>query len=88
MGALKSLTRPWWSTEPESTARDTTSSILGFMEEMPSTYYYFAMAGSIVASLYLFVTGRRWESLFVGLWAPTLINLGLFYKLIRPSSDT
>ena len=31
---------------------------------------------SILISLYLYTTGRRETGIFVGLWAPTLLNLG------------
>jgi hypothetical protein len=31
---------------------------------------------SIAISLILFLTGRRNEGIFVGLWAPTILNLG------------
>lgn len=31
---------------------------------------------SIVLSLILFLSGRRNEGIFVGLWAPTILNLG------------
>jgi hypothetical protein len=31
---------------------------------------------SIVLSLVLYTTGRREASIFVGLWAPTILNLG------------
>ena len=31
---------------------------------------------SIVISLYLFISGRRESGIFVGLWAPTVLNLG------------
>ena len=31
---------------------------------------------SIVVSLALYVTGRREAGIFVGLWAPTILNLG------------
>lgn len=31
---------------------------------------------SIVLSLYLFRSGRRETAIFVGLWAPTVLNLG------------
>lgn len=56
-------------------------------EHMPSSLYYFGMLGSIAASLYLFLSGRRWEALFVGLWPPTILNAALFYKLLRPSRE-
>jgi hypothetical protein len=31
---------------------------------------------SILISLYLFASGRRETGIFVGLWAPTVLNLG------------
>jgi hypothetical protein len=31
---------------------------------------------SILISLYLFTSGRRKAGIFVGLWAPTVLNLG------------
>ena len=31
---------------------------------------------SILLSLYLFTRGRRQTGIFVGLWAPTVLNLG------------
>ncbi len=31
---------------------------------------------SILVSLYLFTSGRRDAGIFVGLWAPTILNLG------------
>jgi hypothetical protein len=31
---------------------------------------------SILISLYLYTSGRRETAIFVGLWAPTILNLG------------
>ena len=31
---------------------------------------------SILLSLYLYLSGRRETAIFVGLWAPTILNLG------------
>ena len=31
---------------------------------------------SILLSLYLYISGRRETGIFVGLWAPTVLNLG------------
>jgi hypothetical protein len=31
---------------------------------------------SILISLWLYATGRRESAIFVGLWAPTILNLG------------
>lgn len=61
--------------------------MFAFMESIPTSTYYFAMIGSILASLALFMSGKRWESLFVGLWAPTIITSSMFYKLLHPSHE-
>ena len=31
---------------------------------------------SILISLYLYISGKRESAIFVGLWAPTVLNLG------------
>ncbi len=31
---------------------------------------------SILISLYLYLTGKRETAIFVGLWAPTILDLG------------
>ena len=40
---------------------------------------------SILLSLYLFISGRRETGIFVGLWAPTVLNLG--QTLVEDSKD-
>jgi hypothetical protein len=40
---------------------------------------------SILLSLYLFMSGRRETGIFVGLWAPTVLNLG--QTLVEDSED-
>ena len=40
---------------------------------------------SILLSLYLFTSGRRETGIFVGLWAPTVLNLG--QPLVENSED-
>ncbi|MBI4498828.1 MAG: hypothetical protein HY689_13125 [Chloroflexi bacterium] len=57
------------------------------LEEVPTNVYFWAMAASVLTSAWLFLMGRRWESVFVGLWAPTLISFGMFNKLLRPSRE-
>ena len=39
---------------------------------------------SIVAAIYLFVTGKRDTGIFIGLWAPTILGLGTFFNSERP----
>lgn len=55
------------------------------LENISPSVYFAGMAGSIVLSLFLFLAGKRQWSLFVGLWAPTILNMGLFNKILRPS---
>jgi hypothetical protein len=47
---------------------------------------FLTMAGVAVAgSLSLFFMGRREDALCVGQWAPTLLLLGLYNKLVKQS---
>ncbi len=66
---------------------DMMGGMFSFMENIPNSFYYFGMIGSVITSLWLFLSGKRWESLFVGLWAPTIITASMFYKLLRPSHE-
>jgi hypothetical protein len=61
--------------------------ILEKIEDLPSSVYYGGVAGSILLSIALFLSGKKHEGLFVGLWAPTILNLGLYNKLLRPSRE-
>src|SRR5258708_5869867 len=56
-------------------------------EEMPPSVYLAAVAGSILLSAFLFLSGKKNLGQFVGLWAPTILNLALFTKQLRPSRD-
>ena len=61
--------------------------LLEKIEKMPSTVYYGGVLGSIALSVALYLSGRRHAGIFVGLWAPTILNLGLYNKLLRPSQE-
>ncbi len=61
--------------------------ILETVENMPSSVYFGGVFGSIILSLYMYLTGRRQAAIFIGLWAPTILNLGLYSKLLRPSQE-
>ncbi len=61
--------------------------VLENIENLPSSAYYGGVAGSILLSLFLYFTGRKQAAIFVGLWAPTILNLGLYNKLLRPSQE-
>jgi hypothetical protein len=53
--------------------------------KLPSDLFLWAAGGCILASLGFQVAGRRHTSLFVGQWAPTLLILGLYNKLVKVS---
>jgi len=56
---------------------------LKMAEDLPAETFIAATGLTIALSLVLFATGRKQAAQFVGLWAPTIINLGLFLKLLR-----
>ena len=51
--------------------------------KLPSDVFLWAAGASILGSLALKVSGRDHQSLFVGQWAPTLLILGLYNKLVK-----
>lgn len=51
--------------------------------KIPSDVFLWAAFGSIAASLGFKVAGKANEALFVGMWAPTFLILGLYNKLVK-----
>ena len=52
---------------------------------MPTNFYLAAVGGWILVSAVM--TGRRNLGIFVGLWPPTILNLAIFAKYLRPSRE-
>jgi hypothetical protein len=50
---------------------------------LPSDAFLWAAGASIAASLILKILNRHHEALFVGQWAPTILILGLYNKLVK-----
>jgi hypothetical protein len=50
---------------------------------LPSDAFLWAAGASIVGSLMLQSMGDNRKSLFIGQWAPTLLILGLYNKLVK-----
>ncbi len=50
---------------------------------MPSDLFLWAAGGAIVSSLALRIFGRRDDANFVGQWAPVLLILGLYNKIVK-----
>ena len=51
--------------------------------KLPSDLFLYAAGGSIIASLSLKIMGRDKDAMFVGQWAPTLLILGLYNKVVK-----
>jgi hypothetical protein len=51
--------------------------------KVPSDVFLWAAFGSMAASLALQMLGKKEQSNFVGQWAPTLLILGLYNKLVK-----
>ncbi len=51
--------------------------------KLPSDTFLWAAGASIAASAALQLMGNRHASVFVGQWAPTLLLLGLYNKLVK-----
>jgi len=52
-------------------------------EKIPSDVFLWLALGSIAAAAGLQMSGRKDASSFVGQWAPTLLILGLYNKLVK-----
>lgn len=64
-----------------------TRAAMEVQEMIPTAAYAVAAGASILASAILFLRRYRDWSLFVGQWAPTILIMGIFYKLLRPSKE-
>ena len=51
--------------------------------KLPSDLFLWAALGSIATSATLHLAGNKNGSVFVGQWAPTLLILGLYNKLVK-----
>lgn len=51
--------------------------------KVPSDIFLFIAIGSMGASLALEIAGQTRLSRFVGMWAPTLLTMGVYNKLVK-----
>ena len=75
------------SSDTMSKGVETAKGAMEGVEGIPSNVYLGGVAGSILASALLMMMGRRNMSIFVGLWPPTILNLAMFAKQLRPSRE-
>jgi hypothetical protein len=76
-------TMPQWRSEHAPAAQEG----LRLLENIPAPAWMAVSFASIAASALLYMSGRKWAALFVGLWPPTIVNLGLFARLLKPSTE-
>lgn len=62
-------------------------SYLASMEEISSQTYFLSTLATIGLSAMFFITGRRSIAYFIGLWAPTILIMGLFAKMLHPGRE-
>lgn len=51
--------------------------------KLPSDVFLWAALGSMGASLTLRLIGRKEDAIFVGQWAPSLLLLGTYNKMVK-----
>ncbi len=51
--------------------------------KLPSDVYLWTAVGTMALSLGLFLTRKKHASLFFGQWAPSLLIIGLYNKLVK-----
>jgi hypothetical protein len=51
--------------------------------KIPSDWFLWAAGGAIAMSLCLKLSGRGKDALFVGQWAPTILLLGVYNKMVK-----
>jgi len=51
--------------------------------KIPSDVYLWAALGSMAVSLALFATKKKQAGVFFGQWAPSLLIMGLYNKLVK-----
>jgi hypothetical protein len=68
---------------PEHAEGEVAKTIEQQTAKLPSDWFLWAAVGSIATSLTLQLTGQKHASNFVGQWAPTLLILGLYNKVVK-----
>jgi hypothetical protein len=51
--------------------------------KLPSDVFLWAAVGSMAGSLILMIAGDHKKSTFIGQWAPSLLILGLYNKMVK-----
>ena len=72
-------------TQPKATHREgaVARTIEQQTAKLPSDTFLWAAVGSIGASLVMMALGEEKKANFIGQWAPTLLILGLYNKMVK-----
>jgi hypothetical protein len=72
-------------TSPDSSQREgfIARSIEQQTAKLPSDVFLWAAIGSMAGSLALMIAGQGKKANFVGQWAPSLLILGLYNKMVK-----
>jgi hypothetical protein len=62
---------------------ETTKMIESYTAQVPSGTYLTLAIGSMALSLIMMLSGRKEAGTFIGQWAPTLLIIGLYNKLVK-----
>lgn len=60
-----------------------TKRIEHFTSQVPSGTYLALALGSVGLSALLYLSGRKADATFVGHWAPTLLMIGVYNKMVK-----
>jgi hypothetical protein len=74
---------PKTSAEPEHREGPIARTIEQQTAKLPSDTFLWAAVGSIGVSLALMMMGQEKKANFVGQWAPTILILGLYNKMVK-----
>lgn len=72
-----------WVPRPEHREGPVARAIERQTAKLPSDIFLWAAVGSMIGSAVFHATGNKHMSLFVGQWAPTLLLMGLYNKLVK-----
>lgn len=50
---------------------------------LPSDFFLFTAMGAMALSLVLHLSGKNEASRFVGMWAPALLTMGVYNKIVK-----
>jgi hypothetical protein len=84
---IETMNRPKQAPGPQEAQEHSEGVVARTIEQqtakLPSDVFLWAAFASIGGSLFLQISGKKEESLFVGQWAPTFLILGLYNKLVK-----